>query len=74
MTAPSALVRITGIGTAQLARVARAAEKAARTREELEAAIVAAHESGESLRAIAAAAGTNHEAVRTVIQRRRREP
>lgn len=52
-----------------LARVTRTAAKAMRAREEFEAAVVAAHATGVSLRVIAAAAETNHEAVRTIIQR-----
>lgn len=52
-----------------LGRVRKAAEKASATRADLEAAIVAAHAGGASLRAIASAAGTNHEAIRVIVAR-----
>jgi hypothetical protein len=55
-----------------LERVRRTAAKATTARAELEAAIVAAHAGGASLRAIAAAAGTNHEAIRVIVARQER--
>ena len=54
----------------QLRRLERLGAKAARAREELEEAIVDASSAGLSLRKIADAAGTNHEAVRQLLRRR----
>jgi hypothetical protein len=56
-----------------LNRVKRASTKTTQAREALEAAIVAAHENGSSLRAIAGAADMAHETVRTIIQGRKKE-
>lgn len=56
-----------------LAQVSKAAEKATRSRAELEDAIVAAQRAGHSLREIAELAGVSHESVRLIIQRKEAE-
>ena len=48
-------------------RVARAAERAARARAELEQSMRYAYTAGESLRTIADAAGVSHEQVRKIV-------
>lgn len=53
----------------ELQKVAKAAAKAAVSRERLEDAIREAHASGEALRKIAEAAGVSHEQVRRVLAR-----
>ena len=53
-----------------LLRVTQAAEKAAKSRTELEAAIIAAQGAGHSLRVIAELAGISHESVRQILQRK----
>lgn len=52
-----------------LAKVKRAAAKAAVSRERLEQAMRDAHASGAALRQIAEAAGVSHEQVRRVLSR-----
>lgn len=52
---------------ADLRRVRRAAEKLVSARAELEAAIMAAHASGETYRDIAAACGMSHQRVWQIV-------
>jgi lambda repressor-like predicted transcriptional regulator len=52
-----------------VAKVQRAARKAALARQGLEQAIREAHDDGASLRALAAAAGVSHEQIRRILNR-----
>jgi hypothetical protein len=54
----------------ELGRVRKAADSVHVARTRLLAAIVAAHEAGNALRAIAEAAGVSHEQVRLLLRRR----
>ncbi len=56
---------------ADLRRVARAAQRVRESRDELEAAIVAASASGESYRDIAEAAGMSHQRVGQIVKKGR---
>lgn len=53
----------------ELARAKRAARRRVSAMEEYRAAVIAAHESGCSLRQIATAVGTSHVAVLKIVQR-----
>lgn len=70
MTPTTLTVRIIDMSRGPLLRVSRAAEKAAKSRSELEDAIIAAQSAGHSLRVIAELAGISHESVRQILQRK----
>jgi len=53
----------------ELSKARRAAEKYDRAAEELDAAILAAHEAGETNRAIARATGLSHTGIAKVLTR-----
>lgn len=63
------LANLTGIELRALAAVRRKARALERAERELETELVRAQRSGCSYRAIAEAAGRNHETVRTIIRR-----
>ena len=54
---------------ADLRRVERACQRVVDSREELEAAILAAHRSGETYRDIAQAAGISHQRVGQIVKK-----
>ena len=57
------------MGADQLKAVRRAARRRVAATTEFRTAVIAAHQSGESLRAIAAEAGLSHVAVLKIVQR-----
>ena len=64
---PEIVANGVGMAKADLRRVARATEKLAASRAELEAAIRAAHASGETYRDIAEACGMSHQRVWQIV-------
>lgn len=61
------------VAQSDLRRVERLARKVAESRDELRDAMVAAHDSGESYRDIARAAGISHQRVAQIITDARRQ-
>ena len=66
-------VKSADMAMSDLRRVQRCSEKVDRAREDLFAAIIAAHLSGETLRDIAKAAGLSHQRVHQISKERRRQ-